>query len=156
MKVERRFQSRVHRADGGCLQWTGERNNQGYGVLCHNGKAVLAHRYALERKLGRKLEPGECALHTCDNPPCVDEGHLFAGTMRDNTRDCMSKGRFCPPPSRGGERNVKARLAASQVAEIRARYAAGGVLQRELAAEYGVGKNNISAIVRRETWPMVE
>jgi hypothetical protein len=46
-----------------------------------------------------------------------------------------------------GERHPDAKLTDAQVAEIRTRYASGDVLQRELAAEYGVLQNHISRIV---------
>lgn len=46
-----------------------------------------------------------------------------------------------------GEKNSFAKLTDAQVAEIRARYAAGGVFQRELAAEYGVSGNHIHRLV---------
>lgn len=36
--------------------------------------------------------------------------------------------------------------------EIRARYATGGITQTALAAEYGVSKTAISAIVNRLNW----
>jgi hypothetical protein len=51
-----------------------------------------------------------------------------------------------------GEQHCKSKLTEMQVAEIRGRYAQGGVLQRELAKEYGVDQVNISRIVRGETW----
>ena len=56
---------------------------------------MYAHRYALERKLGRELEPGEVARHTCDNPICVNPDHLLPGTQRDNVDDMMRRGRHC-------------------------------------------------------------
>ena len=53
----------------------------------------------------------------------------------------------------------RVKLAARQVQEIRRRYFAGGILQRELAAEFNVHKSAICLIVRRKTWadlPLVE
>ncbi len=38
------------------------------------------------------------------------------------------------------------------VRNIRSRYAAGGVTQKELAKEYGISKSNVSCIVLRQTW----
>ena len=42
------------------------------------------------------------------------------------------------------------RLTDTEVAEIRRRYAAGGVSARQLADEYGVGQTTVSAHLRRE------
>jgi hypothetical protein len=61
--------------------------------------------------------------------------------------DGVSKGLFTC-----GERNGQAKLTASQVREIRTRYAAGGVFQRILAAEYGVDRALISYIVTGKSW----
>jgi len=60
-----------------------------------------------------------------------------------------------PAPHRGGasgELNGVAKLTAEQVSEIRRRFAAGGVLQSDLATEYHVAKSTISEAIRRITW----
>jgi len=82
----------------GCWLWIGAVNNKGYGVLnrCEyplRGAVVYAHRFSLESAIGRKLDRGECALHKCDNPACVNPQHLWVGSKQDNTRDMVSKGR---------------------------------------------------------------
>jgi DNA-binding MarR family transcriptional regulator len=62
---------------------------------------------------------------------------------------------YTPPDGKStwrGEQSMKAKLTAQQVREIRSRYAAGGTVYRELAAEYGVEVSAISRIVRRDTW----
>ena len=51
-----------------------------------------------------------------------------------------------------GESNERARLTPAQVAEIRAKYAAGGRTQADVAAEYGVSGVHVSAIVRGKRW----
>jgi len=51
-----------------------------------------------------------------------------------------------------GEGNPKAKLNWDQVRDIRARYAAGGIRQIDLAREYGVTQPNIGDIVRGNTW----
>jgi hypothetical protein len=55
-----------------------------------------------------------------------------------------------------GERSGQAKLNADKVREIRQRYAAGGVSQGVLGAEFGVSGVAISCIIRRKTWMHVE
>lgn len=92
--TEQRFQKRLGPAnDNGCIEWTGAKNKDGYGTFWFDKKNSLAHRYALQKKLGRQLESGEHACHTCDNPPCVNEDHLYAGSQADNMRDSVDRKR---------------------------------------------------------------
>lgn len=50
------------------------------------------------------------------------------------------------------EAQPQVKLTDEQVREIRARYAAGGVTQKQLGREFGVGQTTISAILRRRLW----
>lgn len=45
------------------------------------------------------LEDHEWALHTCDNPKCINLEHLFKGTAQDNTNDMIAKGRKVDDPN---------------------------------------------------------
>lgn len=51
-----------------------------------------------------------------------------------------------------GEQCHAAKLTAAIVTEIRARYAAGNVTHKTLAAEYGITQSNVSMIIHRQTW----
>lgn len=53
---------------------------------------------------------------------------------------------------RRGEQHYAAQFTWEQVREIRSRYAAGGVQQKQLAAEYGVNFRTIWNIVRHRYW----
>jgi hypothetical protein len=88
-----RIQSQCRRADSGCLLWTRSKMTRGYGQCWFDGEMHAAHRLSLEAKLGRRLEPGEQACHTCDTPACCEPAHLFAGTHADNMKDASAKGR---------------------------------------------------------------
>jgi hypothetical protein len=74
-----------------CWPWMGKRSRDNYGVA-YNGGHVLAHRVAFAIATG--LDAGDrFVLHTCDNPPCVNPAHLYAGTALDNARDRDARGR---------------------------------------------------------------
>lgn len=86
-----------------CVEWQGGRDKDGYGQTVVGGRKQRAHRVAWERIHG-PIPAGMKVLHKCDNPPCVNPGHLFLGTQADNVRDCWDKGRqgnFGRPSNRG-------------------------------------------------------
>jgi hypothetical protein len=117
---------------------------------------MLATHAVLEL-VGRPVPPGMCALHACDNPPCVNPAHLWIGTRAQNAADMKAKGRARSgygggPPC--GERNHKAKLNTCKVQEIRRRFAAGEPSSK-LAQEYGVARNTIRAVTKRQLWKHV-
>lgn len=76
-----------------CLEWKGNRDKDGYGLVKVGSQNVRAHRRMYELWYGVELKPGEVILHSCDNPSCFNPLHLSAGTMLDNVRDMDAKGR---------------------------------------------------------------
>jgi len=69
----------------------------------------------------------------------------------------MSRGdthyaRLHPERLAHGEANGSAKLTASKVLDIRARYAAGGITQRLLGSHFGVSQSVIGDIIRRNIW----
>lgn len=86
----------------GCWLWTGARDPNGYGRLGVGGRGtgtLLAHRVSL-KLAGVELPDELCALHSCDNPPCVNPRHLRVGTRAENNREMFAKGRGSKPPNR--------------------------------------------------------
>jgi hypothetical protein len=53
------------------------------GKVKVKGTIYQAHRLALERKLGRPIAPGRFALHTCNQPACVNPAHLYEDSLPD-------------------------------------------------------------------------
>ena len=68
---------------GECLVWTGARNDEGYGHVWVDGRAVNVHRYAYEREHG-KLPADIDVDHRCHNPACFELKHLRPATRAQN------------------------------------------------------------------------
>lgn len=75
-----------------CWEFTGSHPGRGYGVIRYHGATQYAHRIAFETQV-RPLLPGEFVCHRCDNPPCCNWSHLFAGSSAVNVADMWAKGR---------------------------------------------------------------
>lgn len=89
-----RFWSRVALTadDSRCWEWqTTSKQVNDYGRTTMDGKHKLAHHVAWFLTYGEL--PTNPLLHSCDNPPCVNPRHLREGTKKDNTLDCMLRGR---------------------------------------------------------------
>jgi len=149
------FDSHVDRSGGpdACWPWTGSKTKDGYGVFWATGadgsrRTVYAHRYALKRKLSHRL--GDLhALHTCDNPPCCNEAHLFPGTPLDNAHDRDAKGR---QRALKGEAHGAAKLEAWQVVLIWEIAPTGLLHASGFARAFGVAESTVNQILRGETW----
>lgn len=175
MSLEERFWSKVDRSED-CWIWKAARSSIGYGQFtATNRRQVGAHRFSYELANG-PIPGGLCVLHRCDNPPCVNPLHLYAGTAADNMRDRTVRRRYVgsttfpalhpermpraqrhgsrtmPEQTARGEQHGCHKLSSEEVVEIRMRYAAGGGSYRSLAVEYGVDKSTIGYIVRGRLW----
>lgn len=91
-------------------------------------------------------------LHHCDNPPCEEPTHLYAGTQADNVADMVRRNRARRGVLRG-ELNGSHLLTREQVASIRAEWAARHTKYGVLGARYGVTGGAIGLIIRGTTWP---
>jgi HNH endonuclease len=77
-----------------CWPWLGACNQARYGVIrVYPQRNVLAHRLALELTTGTSVPSGLEVCHSCDNPPCCNSAHLWAGTHKENMHDSIRKGR---------------------------------------------------------------
>lgn len=77
---------------GDCWIWAGSKSPEGYGGIAVDGGVRSTHRVAWELTNG-KIPEGMCVLHKCDIPSCINPGHLFLGSNKDNAEDRKAKGR---------------------------------------------------------------
>ena len=147
IETSEQFWSRVARSGPGeCWRWTGYCNPAGYGQTAWKGKVWLAHRVALTLTDGdydNKLP----VCHTCDNPPCCNPAHLWRGTVSDNAKDMVAKGRQRHEQVEG-ERHGMVKLTEAAVRDIRT----SNLGRRHLAEKHGVAKTYIDQIRRRASW----
>lgn len=136
---------------GPCWEWMACLDTKGYGQLTIGGKFhQSAHRVSWQIHNG-PIPSGMCVLHHCDCPSCLRISHLFLGTKAENIQDMFAKDRNRHATAYG-ERVRSAKLSWDSVSEIRSRYRAGGIFQRQLANEYGVSQILISRILRNKAW----
>lgn len=146
MSAQVRFETRVVKGEK-CWLWMGARDNKGYGVIMVNGKLTRSHRYAYEAGIG-PIPKDLHVLHDCDNPPCVNPSHLRIGTNSDNVKDRVKRGRT---HDHSGEKASNAKLSfykAEQIRNLRAR----GAKVKDIAKEFGVGRNQIWRVVSGRLW----
>jgi len=134
--------------EDGCWIWRGPLKGE-YGVVSVKGKQFAAHRLSYERKHG-PIPAGLVGCHTCDNPPCINPDHLFAGTQSENMADMMAKGR-----NTYGSRQHASKLTDAAVRGIRQARAAGADVI-DIAESYGIHKRQVYKIINREQWKHVQ
>lgn len=110
-----------------------------YGWKRVGDKQMKLNVWTLIQATG-ELPNGRQALHSCDNPNCINPKHLRWGTISDNMRDAYARGRH---------RLTGAKLTEDQVRAIR--YEERGKLE-DIARKYGISDANVSCIKRGQTW----
>lgn len=165
---------------GACWMWTASRDPFGYGRIRHQRRLWSAHRLAYVLACG-PIPTGLDVLHSCDNPSCVNPGHLRADTHTANMREMNAKGRRTLPRGDAhhsrlrpecmarGERNGarthphciprgesvgSSKLTAASVREIRAMRQRGDML-KTIAAAFGISTSTAHDVCRRNTWTHV-
>lgn len=152
--LETKFWSRVDKSGGpdACWLWTGGRfQSGGYGLVSNWPHSPLrANRVSYELHYG-PIPEGLVICHKCDNPPCVNPAHLFAGTHKDNMQDCKAKGRS-RITHHSGETHYHTDLTQDQVDEMRELYNVKGLRPFEIASQFGIKYSRCYLILRGYNW----
>lgn len=150
MKMDERFDAKVEPGADGCLNWTSAFSYNGYGVFwLGGGKSAYAHRFALERATGEKIQPKMHVMHLCNNKACVNPAHLRAGTCKENIQMAARDGLMPVGERNGGGGKLKE----EQVRTI--------LTERDqgcwrMAKRFSVSKDTIKKIRRRQIWRHVQ
>ena len=129
-----------------CWVWTGAIKPLGYGAFAPDStrpRSMPAHRWLYQHVHGGTLPTRVFVCHTCDNPPCVNPAHLYAGSPADNMRDKVERNRH---PR--GVKSANAKLTEEDVRAIRR----SNLSNPQLARLYPVTAQNIRHIRQRRTW----
>lgn len=135
-----------------CIEAPGHRDRDGYAFNAHPaakaaaGGSKIAHRQAAYCYFGPPPPNKPLACHTCDNPACIRESHLFWGSYQDNNEDRDAKGRG-NYITRKGECNGQCKLTDQEVREIRD-LVAYGFSQRKIGAWYDVSHNYVGMLAK--------
>lgn len=76
----------------GCWVRSKGLSRQGYSRFQQKKVSMLAHRITLTMSKGPSPYGKPHALHSCDNPPCVNPEHLRWGSNAENKRDVADRG----------------------------------------------------------------
>lgn len=111
------------------------------------GKVDRLHRHMYRMCYG-EIPKGGVIRHDCNNPRCINPGHLLLGTHADNVKVRVRRGR-----SAIGERHGRAKLTKADVRAIRADITTP---KKELARYYDVDPKVIYNVQNYYSWKHVE
>lgn len=144
----RRFYEEVVLAYEGndCLRWPYS-TTAGYGTIHHAGRSALVSRCVCEEIYGPPPTPEHQAAHSCGkgHEGCVAKAHLSWKTRVENEEDKLAHGtRY------RGEQHGWAKITEADAREIIA--LKGHMLQRDIAAMFGISRPAVGLIHQGKNW----
>jgi hypothetical protein len=135
------------RTENNCMEWQLMRD-EGYGKYRINQKKVVVSRVVCELVYGSP-DAGQQALHSCDNPPCINPDHLRWGTANDNNQDKIERGRL------KGERHPRAKFSDAQILELKQMIVAG-YPSNEIITKFKISKESFYGIKSGKDWAHIK
>jgi hypothetical protein len=134
-----------------CIRWPFEVTHHGYGTVLHSGKKRVASRVMCEEAHGLPPSPDMEAAHLCGNGhnACMNQRHMSWKSRLGNLEDAKAHGTW----QRGNVRKATV-LNPQMVREIRA--LDGTMLQKEIAARFGISPRNVQKVLARTNWAWVD
>lgn len=146
-----RFEVKFQKQPDGCWVWIAGKKGGGYGVFYLNGRLRGAHRASLFLYKNLPIDTPLDAMHSCDNPACVNPDHLSYGTRTDNMRDAARKGRTVRVGSWAGSLNPRSKLSAKQLESLQRDLSQVGACTKALAEKYGISRTRVQQINKAKT-----
>lgn len=143
------FESHKNYTGDECLIWPFG-TTDGRGIVWRAGKSWLVSRLMCEHRHGPPPSHKHEAAHSCGkgHTGCISPQHLDWKTRTENSADMVVHGTVVV-----GSRHKMAKLTEADVIAIRA---STGVLQRELAIQFGVSQPLISLLKRGAGWSHIQ
>lgn len=141
-----RFVSKIIKLNSGCHVLKGQENSKGYSYVSIRQKQHGAHRVSLFVFKGLPLDTPMDAMHSCDNPKCVNPDHLSYGTRTDNMQDASLKGRVRNTSDWRGTKNPKSKIDPSCYVHI-TKLVEAGTPRKDIAAKYRISTQRVSQIL---------
>lgn len=135
------------RSESECWLWKAAFGH-GYGSFTFKQKRYIASRASYKVYIG-EIPENFYVCHKCDNPACVNPGHLFLGTHTKNMQDMVKKGR-----SAKGSKHSQSKLIESDIIKIR-QMLKTKMTQVEIASIFNVKREAISKIKLNKRWGYV-
>lgn len=130
-----------------CLAWPYGISEEGYAKVALDARWVNAARVMCEIAHGAPPTSRHQAAHLCGkgHQACVNPQHLYWATPVENVADQLMHG-----TRPRGEGRGNAKLTEAKVRQIRS--LALSMPQNDIAVRFGISKQQVSKIVRRERW----
>ncbi len=149
-----RFWSKVDKkSDDECWEWlAGHKGKEGYGgfyinqirntINSHKVMFCIIHNFWID-----EIPHGIVIRHKCNNPKCVNPGHLLLGTYQDNSQDMIDAGN-----SQKGEKSVQCKIYHDIAITIREKWKNGNCSYEDIAKEFNISSAEIYKIIKNKKY----